>query len=77
VQTSAAFGNSGRFLKTKTDAEGRYRLLGLPPGTIFGVGQDVLATVKDGPAYLSSVQHGGDGRGPGPIRKDFALKRGA
>ncbi len=77
VQNTAAFGIPGRFLKTKTDAEGRYRFLGLPPRTIFGDGQDVLAVVKDGPAYLASVQHVGDAREPGPVRKDFALKRGA
>ena len=38
--------------------------------------QNVLATVKDGLPYLPSIQHLGDGRGPGPIRKDFALQRG-
>ena len=31
---------------------------------------------KDGPPYVPSVQQVGDGRGPGPIRRDFALKRG-
>ena len=77
VQTTAAFGNPGRYFKTKTDAEGRYRLLGLPMRSSFGDGQDVLAAVKEGPAYLPSVQHVGGERGPGPIRRDFALKRGA
>jgi BlaR1 peptidase M56 len=76
IQTTAPFGNPARFPRTKTDAEGRYRLPGLPPRTIFGDGQDVLAAVKDGPAYLPSVQHVGERRGPDPIRKDFALKRG-
>jgi BlaR1 peptidase M56 len=76
VQSRAHFGNPGRFHWTKTDAEGRYQLLGLPPKTVFGDVQDVLATVKDGPAYLPSVQPVGDERGPGPIHKDFALKRG-
>ncbi len=77
VQTTALFGNPGRFLKTTTDAQGRYRILGIPPKTKFGDEQDVLASLKDGPAYLPSVQHVGDSKGPGPIRKDFALKRGA
>jgi hypothetical protein len=76
VQNTAPFGNPGRYFKTKTDAEGRYRLLGLAPRSSFGDGQDVLAAVKDGPAYLPSVQRVGDARRPGPIRKDFALKRG-
>jgi hypothetical protein len=76
VQNTAPFGHPFGVLKTKTDAEGRYRLPGLPPRTIFGDEQDVLATVNDGPAYLPSVQHVGDGRGPGTIRRDFALRRG-
>jgi hypothetical protein len=49
-----------------------YRLQGLLSNT-----GELLAGVKDGPAYLSSVQHLGDRRGPGPIRRDFSLKRGA
>ena len=77
VQSRAHFGNPGRFHWTKTDAEGRYQLLGLPPRTVFGDVQDVLAAVKDGPAYLPSVQHVEVERGPGPVRRDFALKRGA
>jgi BlaR1 peptidase M56/Carboxypeptidase regulatory-like domain len=77
VQSQAHFGNPSHFLNTKTDADGRYRLLGLPPRTIFGDGQVVLAAVKDGPAYLPSVQNVGDERGLDPIRRDFALKRGA
>ena len=76
VQTTAAFGNPLRFHKTTTDADGRYRLTGIPPKTSFGDEQDLLATLNDGPPYLPVVQHVGDGRGPGPIRKDFELKRG-
>ena len=76
VQTTAAFGNPLRFHKTTTDADGRYRLTGIPPKTSFGDEQDLLATLNDGPPYLPVVQHVGDRRGPGPIRKDFELKRG-
>jgi hypothetical protein len=76
VQTTAAFGNPLRFLRTTADAEGRYRLAGIPPKSAFGDGQDVLASVKDGRPYLPSVQAVGDGRGPGPIPRDFRLKRG-
>ena len=66
VQKLWPVGNPLRFLKTTTDAEGRYRLQGLPlnPG-------ELIAEVKDGPAYLASVQHVGNGRGLEPIRKDF------
>jgi hypothetical protein len=70
VQTTAAFGNPHRFLKTTTDAEGQYRLSGLAPQ------QEVLAAVKEGPPYVPSVQHVGNGRELGPIRTDIALKRG-
>jgi|GEM_PF-3416297 len=76
VQTAAAFGNPLRVLKTTADAEGRYRLSGIPPKTQFGDGQDVLASVKGGPPYLPSIQGVGDIRGAGPVTKDFALKRG-
>jgi hypothetical protein len=76
VQTTAAFGNPLRFLRTTADAEGRYRLPGIPPKSSFGDAQDVLASVKDGRPYLPSVQPVGDGRGPGPITRDFRLKRG-
>ncbi len=69
LQTTAPFGNPARFPRTKTDAEGRYRLSGLPPRTMFGDGHDVLATVKDGPAYLPSVQHVGEGAGPIPSER--------
>ncbi len=39
VQNTAAFGNPVRFLKTTTDAEGRYRLPGLPPRTTSATGK--------------------------------------
>ena len=76
VQTTATFRLSPRFLETTTDAEGHYRLSGVPRRTSFGAEQDLLATLKDGLPYVPSLQHVGDGREPGPIRKDFALKRG-
>jgi hypothetical protein len=75
VQTTAAFGNPLRFLRTTTDAEGRYRLPGIPPKDSFGGGQDLLAALKDGPPYLPAIQSLEDGPGPGPITRDFALKR--
>ena len=77
VQTTAAFGNPLRFLKTTTNADGRYRLPGIPPKTSFGDEQDILAALKDGPPYVPAIQHVGGGHKPGPIRMDFAMKRGA
>ncbi len=77
VQTTARFGNPSRYNKTTTDIQGAYRLSGVPPQTEFGAEQDVLAAPKDGPPYVPEVQHVGGGHGPGPIRIDFALKRGA
>ena len=74
VQTTVAFGNPLRYLKATTDAEGRYRLSGVPLKTSFGDDHSLLAAVKDGPPYLQSVQHVEDGHGP--IIKDFSLKRG-
>ena len=67
VQTPRPSDPIFRFVKTTTDAEGRYRLPGIPPKTKFGDEQEVLATVKDGPAYVPSVQRLRDGCGPGPI----------
>ncbi len=75
VQTRTTWGHPLSFLETTTDAEGRYRLAGVPRISSRDQ-QVVLATVKDGPPYLPSAQHVGDGRESGPIRKDFALKRG-
>jgi len=77
VQTATPFGNPLRFLKTTTDDQGGYRLSGVPPKIHFGGEQDVLAAAKDGPPYVPTVRDVGGGHGPGPIRMDFALKRGA
>ena len=75
VRNTAAFGNPLRFLKTTTDAQGRYKLQGLPPKSSFGDDQELLASLKDGPPYLAAVQEVGEGRGT--ITRDFRLKRGA
>jgi RNA polymerase sigma factor (sigma-70 family) len=74
VQTTGAFGNPLRFLRTTADAEGRYRLSGVTPKNDYGEAQKLLASVKGGPAYLQSVQSVGEGRGV--VSKDFELKRG-
>jgi hypothetical protein len=77
VQTTSTIGNPPRFLKTTTDARGQYRLSGVPSMSHSGEQQELLAAVKEGPPYVPSVQGVGDARDPGPIRKDFVLKRGA
>jgi RNA polymerase sigma factor (sigma-70 family) len=77
VQTTASFGDPARYFTATTDVHGGYRLSGVSPKTDFGDEQDVLAAPKDGPPFVPTVQHVGGGRGPGPIRMDFALKRGA
>jgi Carboxypeptidase regulatory-like domain len=63
VQTTAPFGNPGRYLMTTTDVQGGYRFAGVPPKTDYGVEQDVLAAPKDGPPYVPTVQHVGAGMG--------------
>ncbi|WP_435011013.1 sigma-70 family RNA polymerase sigma factor [Tundrisphaera lichenicola] len=73
VQTTGLFGNPLRFLRTTTDAEGRYRLPGVTSKNNYGDGQQVLARV-DGEPYLQAVQSVGEGSGT--ITRDFDLKRG-
>jgi RNA polymerase sigma factor (sigma-70 family) len=67
---------TGRFvqdyLRATTDAEGRYRLLGLPKGG----GSEVRAIPAEGQPYFMSVRPVGDSPGLDPVRVDFALKRG-
>ena len=66
VQTTAAFGNPLRFLKTKTDAEGRYRLPGLPPKTDLRR-RARCARHGEGRAGLPAIGPARGGRrGPGP-----------
>jgi hypothetical protein len=74
VQAAALIGIPYQLLKTTTDAEGRYRLMGIPRKTQFGDGQEVVAEVKGGPPYLPSIQSVGDTLGP--ITRNFELKRG-
>jgi len=77
VQTTGAIGYPLREFKTTTDVQGGYRLSGVPPKSDFGDEQEVVAAPKDGLPYVPTVQHVGVGHGPGPIRLDLALKRGA
>jgi Zn-dependent protease with chaperone function len=76
VQTTASFGDPRRVFETISDAGGRYRLSGVPHRTSYGYQQEVLARVKDGLPYLSSLQRVADESGRGPIVTNFELKRG-
>jgi RNA polymerase sigma factor (sigma-70 family) len=77
--------NAGKsdLLRTVTDSEGRYRLVGLPKGD----GIKIVATTSDfpqppkndvtkQPAYLSAIKTAGNPLGLEPVTVDFALKRG-
>ncbi len=59
------------FLRTTTDNEGRYRLLGIAKGD----GNVIVATIDDRP-YLADVREVEDRPGLGPVTVDFALPRG-
>jgi beta-lactamase regulating signal transducer with metallopeptidase domain len=76
VGTTALFGNPLRTLKTTTDAQGRYRLAGIPPKTQFNDEQDLIVQPAEGLPYLPTVKHLGKGGGAKPIAIDFQLKRG-
>jgi hypothetical protein len=59
------------FIRTTTDKDGHYRLLGLPKGD----GNKIAATTNELP-YLAAVKTVGNPLGLEPITVDFALKRG-
>jgi hypothetical protein len=59
-------------LSTRTDGEGRYRLLGLPAGR----GNMVLVRCPTDQPYLPSVAEVDTGEGEGPAPLDFKLRRG-
>lgn len=77
--------NAGKsdLLRTVTDSEGRYRLVGLPKGD----GIKIVATTNDfprppkndmtkQPAYISAIKKVGNPLGIEPVTIDFALTRG-
>jgi RNA polymerase sigma factor (sigma-70 family) len=75
VQSEKLFNSNvwGRsHLHTVTDAEGRYRLTGMPKG----VGNFIKAAPGDGQPYLPADRAVGDSPGLEPIAVDFTLKRG-
>src|SRR5262249_48368341 len=59
-------------LRTVADAEGRYKMIGLPRG-----GENVLrAQPPEGQPYLWSLKRVPEGEGLKPVTVDFDLKRG-
>jgi Sigma-70 region 2 len=74
VQSNRVAGSAGLamgFGRTTTDADGRYRLVGLPKGE----GNEVVA-MADGLPYLPAVRRVADTPGLEPVAVDIGLKRG-
>jgi RNA polymerase sigma factor (sigma-70 family) len=64
---------SGRdHVRTTTGADGRFRLVGMPPGS----GNRITAGPGPAQPYLGAGADVPGGAGPGPATVDFALKRG-
>jgi RNA polymerase sigma factor (sigma-70 family) len=61
----------GTSLRAETDADGKYKLLGLPKGR-----NQIRAVSPDGQPYLSMAATVPDGPGLEPVAVDFKLKRG-
>jgi protocatechuate 3,4-dioxygenase beta subunit len=59
-------------VRTTTDAEGRYRLTGMPKGE----GYQIVTIPGSGQPYVATQQNVPDGPGLDPVTVDFALKRG-
>jgi RNA polymerase sigma factor (sigma-70 family) len=59
-------------VRTVTDKDGRYRLVGMPKGA----GNTILAVPAAGQPYLRSAHEVADPLGLEPVTVDFALKRG-
>lgn len=60
------------YVRTTTDEQGRYRLLGLPKGP----GHMILAVPAEGQPYLAALAQVGSAPGVEPVKVDIALKRG-
>ncbi len=60
------------FVRTTTDAQGRYRLLGLPKGP----GHTIMAVPPDSDPHLAALAETGRPPFSEPVKVDFNLKRG-
>ena len=80
VRSSRGIGNPGRFIRTTTDAEGRFRLTGLEtPMQEWPDGSDreeVIALSPDGQPYLAAVVSVIEPAGSKSLTREFGLKRG-
>jgi RNA polymerase sigma factor (sigma-70 family) len=75
VQSHAFAGNRVTgvpLLRTRADAEGRYRLDGMPAGK----GNELLARGPADQPYLAAVTEVDTGTGDGPVELDLKIKRG-
>ena len=59
-------------VRTKTDAQGRFRITGMP----LGAGNEIVILPPDGQPFLPSWQKLPELRVSGPLHVDFNLKRG-
>ena len=60
------------FVRTTTDGQGRYRLVGLPKGP----GHTIMAVPPDGDPHLAALADTGRAPFSEPVKVDFNLKRG-
>lgn len=74
VRAEATVGYPSYRVQTTADAEGRYRLMGLPRGR-EGQGVSVVALPPEGQPYQAMKKRAG-GAGLDPAALDFSLKRG-
>jgi RNA polymerase sigma factor (sigma-70 family) len=75
VQSERFAGNNASgdsSVRTVTDKDGRYRLVGMPKGK----GNAIKAAPAPGQSYFSAVRDLGDPPGLEPLTTDFALKHG-
>jgi RNA polymerase sigma factor (sigma-70 family) len=61
-----------RALRAVTDSKGRYRLVGYPKSGSY----HLTVYPAEGQPYLAATRNVADGEGAGPLKADFALRRG-
>ena len=80
VRSTTPFANPVRFVQTRTDASGRYRLTGLNTLTAAkedgDIGEQMIVLAPKGEPYLPAVQAIIEPAAAAALTRDFALKRG-
>jgi hypothetical protein len=71
VRNTRPIGDAFRFVQTKTDAQGRFRLDGLS-----APGDDIMVAPREGEPYLPAVASLDEPISTKTLTRDFALKRG-